>query len=197
MEPLMESGLAIAFGLSYLYWPFGLNGSLEWIRFGLWLVAMVLMAILFAYDTRWSLLPFGINVALIVVSAVFFATNSIISPLQVGDWLSLLGALGILAGLYYIFSLPGWVGLGDSILGVGLALLLMRWERAFLALFLANLAGSLMLLPLAARHKLTRGLHIPFGPFLILGAWIALLWGDAIISFALSWSGILANPFMV
>lgn len=197
MEPLLEISLAAVFVVSYVCWPFELSGLFGWIQFSLWLVAAVLMAILFAYDARWSLLPFGINIALIVVSVAFFGLSAAIIPIGTSDWLSLLGALAILAGLYYLFSLPGWVGLGDSILGVGLALLLMHWERAFLALFIANLAGSLMILPLAAHRKLKRGLHIPFGPFLILGAWIALLWGDAIIAFILSWSGVLSNPFML
>jgi len=196
-EPLLELGLAGVFVLSYLWWPHQLENPLEWVRFGLWLTVCVLMAILFVYDTKWSLLPFSINVSLIAVSATFLVVSMLIAPFGANDWWSLLGGVAILSGLYYIFSLPGWVGLGDAILGLGLALLLMSWDRAFLALFVANLLGCLMLIPLALRGKLARGAHIPFGPFLIVGALIAFLCGPHLITVIFDWSGMLINPFMV
>jgi prepilin signal peptidase PulO-like enzyme (type II secretory pathway) len=197
MEPLVELGVAAAFVFSYLYWPFALATPLEWLRFGLWLVAVVLMAILFMYDAKWSLLPFGINITLVVVALAFFIINLMIGAFDVSQWWSLVGSIAILAGLYFLFSLAGWVGLGDSILGFALALLLMSWEHAFLALFLANLLGCLALIPLVAQRKLKRGTHIPFGPFLILGAIISLLWGHAIISFVMGGSDMLLNSLMV
>lgn len=197
MEPLAEAGLAVVFVCSYLYWPFALASSLDWVRFGVWLVACVLMTILFVYDAKWSLLPFGINIALVIVALVGLMISLIISPFEAVQWWSLLGGIGILAGLYFLFSLPGWVGLGDSILGLGLAILLMTWERAFLTLFIANLLGSLWLIPLVLRRKLKRHAHVPFGPFLILAAVIALLWGESIISNVFAWSNSLMNLFMV
>ncbi|MEO5948932.1 MAG: hypothetical protein ABIP74_00860, partial [Candidatus Saccharimonas sp.] len=120
-----------------------------------------------------------------------------ITPLTPVEWWSVIGGIGILSGLYYIFSLPGWVGLGDSILGLGLALLLMSWDKSFVALFIANLLGCFMLLPLAFQRKLARGAHIPFGPFLILGTIAAFLWGTQLIATVFDWSNMLVNPFMV
>jgi leader peptidase (prepilin peptidase)/N-methyltransferase len=197
MEPLVELGVAAAFILSYLFWPFDLTSGLEWVRFGVWLIACVLMAIMFVYDAKWSLLPFAINIALIVTGGVFLVLTLFVGPFDLAQWGSLLGAIAILAGLYFLFSLAGWVGLGDSILGLGLALLLMRWEYAFLALFMANLLGSLTIIPLAAQRRLQRGTHVPFGPFLILGACIAFLWGSSIIATIFDWSGGLMNTLMV
>lgn len=197
MEVLVEVGLGAAFALSYMYWPFTLDSSLEWLRFALWLVVCALMAILFVYDAKWSLLPFSINLALIAVALSYMVTSFLIAPFAPGEWLSLVVAVAMLAGLYFLFSIPGWVGLGDSILGLGLALLLIRWEWAFLALFLANLLGCFMLIPLAVRGKLSRGTHVPFGPLLITGAFVAVLWGSDIMSFVFDGLGLFTNTLML
>lgn len=197
MEPLIELGVAAIFILSYVYWPFGLSAWLDWVRLAVWLVACVLMAILFAYDAKWSLLPFRLNIALSVVAVLYLFVATLIQPFGAEQWASLAGSVAILAGLYYLFSLAGWSGLGDSILGLGLAVMLMDWQRAFLAVFIANLLGTLMVLPLLAKGKLQRRMHIPFGPFLIIGGVIALLWGPAIVTAVLDWSNTLMNSLMV
>lgn len=182
-ELLLELGLAAVFVISYLTWPTPLGEPFSLVAFTLWLIACTLMAILFVYDARWYLLPFSINLALIVVATVYAILMAYIGHWQLSEFLSLGLALVVLAGLYYVFALFGWVGLGDSILGVGLALLLGKWELAVLALFLANLLGCLMLIPLYIQGKLRRSMYIPFGPFLILGTLIAFWWGELLIRF--------------
>lgn len=180
-EVLVELGLGVVSAFSFAFWPVVLNTPVAWISFLLWLSACVLMAILLVYDARWYLLPFVVNVSLIGVAMVFAALQLWQAGWAGSSLMSVLLALALLAGLYYVFSLFGWVGLGDSILGVGLALLLGRWEYALFALFLANLIGCLALVPLALQKKLHRSLHIPFGPFLILGTVVTMLWGESLI----------------
>ncbi|MBC7764736.1 prepilin peptidase [Microbacteriaceae bacterium] len=198
MEPLLELGLALTFVISYLAWPAPLNHTIHLVAFVVWLVGCTLMALLFAYDARWYLLPFSINVALIGVGAVFAATTYLSTgAFSLEQLWSLLLAIVIMSGLYFIFSLRGYVGLGDSILGFGLALFLGKWEYAFLALFIANLLGCFLLIPIALKGKMRRNLHIPFGPFLILGTIITLLWGATIISVAFTWSDALLTMLMV
>ena len=197
MEPLMELGVAVVFVTSYLAWPQQLTSPLSIAAIAMWLIACALMAILFAYDAKWFLLPFSINIVLIVVGVVFFALF-VLSGGSAGVplWSTLL-ALGIVAGLYYLFSLMGWSGLGDSILGISLALFLVEWQLAFLAVFLANLLGCILIIPLALQGKLHRKLHIPFGPFLILGTVIAVLWGDSLIQFGMQASDVLITQLML
>lgn len=185
-----ELGLALVFALSYLAWPHPLNSLLDISIFAMWLIACLLMLILFIYDTKWSLLPFSINIALIVVAAIFAALSGINYGL---DLWSLLGAVALLAGLYAIFASLRWAGFGDSILGVGLALLLGEWQLAFLALFLANIFGCLMLIPLHFRHQLHKRLRVPFGPFMILGALVAMLWGIQLID----WFSVASSQFFI
>lgn len=197
MELLLELGMASVFVASYLFWPVSFMTAYGAVGFGIWLIACVLMAFLFAYDSRWFLLPFSINVALIIVASAFAILRGVHEGFT-GDMLgSLLLGIAIMAGLYFVFSLFGWVGLGDSILGLGLALLLGRWDLAFLAVFLANLLGSFMLIPLALRGNLKRNAHIPFGPFLIAGAVISVLWGADLIRIVFSSSDAILNLLMV
>ena len=197
MEPALEIGLAAVFVSSYFAWPQPLESPLGIAAFAVWLIACVLMAILFAYDAKWYLLPFAINILLIVVSVIFFVLYTLSAGnADVPLWSTIL-ALAITAGLYYLFSVMGWSGLGDSILGVSLALFLAKWELAFLAVFVANLLGCLVLIPLAVRGKLHRRLHIPFGPFLILGSVIALLWGYELISVGMQLSDALLTKLML
>jgi leader peptidase (prepilin peptidase)/N-methyltransferase len=196
-EILVEVGLAATFIVSYLSWPLGTSTAFGVVSLVLWLMSCVLMAILFVYDAKWFLLPLSINVALIVTALVFAILRISVEGADMSTVVSALAAVGLMAGLYYIFSLFGWVGLGDSILGVGLALLLGKWELAFLGLFIANLLGCFMLVPLSLRGKLHRHTHIPFGPFLILGTVISLLWGMEIIAIVFAWSDTLLNLLMV
>lgn len=196
-EILLEVGLAVTFTVSYLFWPYGTDTSFGVISLGLWLVACVVMAVLFMYDAKWFLLPFSVNILLIAVAAVYSTYRVIALGISLELLISLAIALALMAGLYFLFSLFGWVGLGDSILGIGLALFVGKGELAFLALFVANLLGCFMLIPLAAGGKLHRHAHIPFGPFLILGTGIALLWGDALIRTVFSWTDTLLNTLMI
>ncbi len=198
MEPLLELGLALTFVVSYLAWPVTLDHTPNLIGFVLWLVGCTLMALLFAYDARWYLLPFSINITLIVVGALY-ALNAHLAgnAFSLDHLASLVVGIAIMSGLYFVFSLLGYVGLGDSILGLGLALFLGKWEYAFLALFIANLLGCLLLIPIALKGKLRRNLHIPFGPFLILGTIITMLWGAEIISHTFMLSDAFLTMLMV
>ena len=67
-------------------------------------------------------------------------------------------------------------------LGAGLALFLGDWRIAFVALFLANLIGTILALPKMLSGKLDRGTHVPFGPLLITGSLIAWFVGPLIVS---------------
>lgn len=196
-EPLVELGVASLFVVSYLAWPHALTTIGEIVLFGLWLIACVLMTVLFIYDLKWSLLPFAINIAVIVVATIFALLNFQLHGVDGTALLSMLGAIGILAVLYFFFSLAGWVGLGDSILGVGMALLLGTWELAFLALFLANLLGCLAIIPQLRGKRSVRGMRIPFGPLLITATIISMLWGTHIIDSVFSATNLFLNTLMV
>ncbi|MDH7500155.1 MAG: A24 family peptidase, partial [candidate division NC10 bacterium] len=55
------------------------------------------------------------------------------------------------------------------------------WRQLLLTIFLATLCGSMVGLLLMALGLKTRKDPIPFGPFLSLGAFLSLLWGDSLM----------------
>ena len=188
-EFLMEIGVAAYFVLSYAFWPGGVETGLSIAHFVLWLVAGVVMAILFAYDTKWFLLPDKLNIALAVVGLGIVGVTAAETNDLTGTLLSALGSVAILSGLYgvlYLVSKGRWIGLGDVKLGVGLALILVDWQLALTALFLANFIGCLIVIPLLATKKLSRNAHVPFGPLLIAGTILAFFLGWVIMNWYLS-----------
>lgn len=179
-EPLIELGTAAFFVLSLIAWPVPLQDGLSIALFATWLAAGVVLAIMFAYDAKWFLLPDSTSVALAVLGAASVTLTAVASPDPWAVVWSAVGAVAVLSGLYlmlWTISRGGWVGFGDVKLGVGLGLLLGQWELALLALFLANLIGVVFVLPLMAAGKVTRKSHVPFGPMLILGTVVAQLCG--------------------
>lgn len=184
-EPLIELAVAVFFIGSFLLWPVSLTGAFSVIQFGVWLAAGIGLAILYAYDQKWFLLPDSIMFSVIGLAAVYAAMSIWQATDHVAALFSLAGAVVLLSGLYlvlYVVSKGRWVGFGDIKLGLALALLLGRWELAFIALFAANAIGTLAVLPGLLRRTLSRTARVPFGPFLILGMLVAFLAGPAIAS---------------
>lgn len=184
-EPLMELGMATVFVSSYIFWPLSLTGSTEQIVFVVWLVSLVLLGILFAYDMKWFILPDTIVFPLIVGGIVAVVVRAYASGNVIPYALGVIGAVLVLSGLYlllWFMSRGQWVGFGDVKLGLGLALLLGDWQLALLALFLANFIGTLVVLPSMIRGKINRKAHVPFGPLLIAGTFIATLFGSRLIN---------------
>jgi prepilin signal peptidase PulO-like enzyme (type II secretory pathway) len=184
MEPLAELGTALFFVGSYLLWPEALTNPLAISHLVLWIGAGVFLAILFMYDVKWFLLPSVVNLVLVVIGAAV----AVITVIQAANHWTALGSIvisaAILSGIYlvlYLVSKGRWIGFGDVKLGLALALLLTDWRLAAIALFAANLIGTLYVLPGLVRKTIKPQSRIPFGPLLILGAIFAQLCGPAII----------------
>ena len=184
-EPIIELSVAAFFVLSFTFWPQAIVTPLEISYFVLWLVAGVALAISFAYDFKWFLLPDVVTFSFIglgFINAILVLINS--SDFY-GALVDIIVAVAILSGIYWFLhfiSKGRWIGFGDVKLGLGLALFLADWKLAFLALFMANLIGCLIVLPPLFMGKLKRDSHVPFGPLLILGFILAKLAGSYLIS---------------
>jgi leader peptidase (prepilin peptidase)/N-methyltransferase len=101
-----------------------------------------------------------------------------------GQWVALLRA--VLAGLalfvgYLVLALVspggGGLGLGDvKLAGVlGLALGWLGWGPALVSVLAAFVMGGVMALILLLFGRASRSSHVAFGPSMILGAWVALM----------------------
>ncbi len=187
-EPFIEIGVALAFVLSFIFWPFLLDTPLAIAQFAVWLASIVGLAILVAYDAKWFLLPDKVTFTVAGLGLVWLVLRSVELGQVWEPLVSAVGAVGVLGGLYlliYLISKGRWVGFGDVKLGLALGLLLGDWALALLALFLANLIGTLVVIPLLASRKLKRDSRVPFGPFLIAGTFISLLFGWYIVEWFL------------
>lgn len=183
-EFILEVVVGGMFVASVLFWQGSLNDPLELIQLALWLVAIVALAINFVYDQKWFLLVSGLNWLLIACGLIFAGIAVYQSSDPLATSLSALLAVGVLGGIYAILwaiSSKRWVGEGDIFLGTGLALFLGNWPSAFVALFLANLIGTIVILPQLITGKLNRGSRVPFGPLLIAGAALAWFFGSHIV----------------
>lgn len=188
MEFLLEIGTAAFFIASYMLWQNPLLDPVAIIQFAVWLIAGVGLAILFCYDAKWFLLPDRVSFTVIGLGVIYAVLQVIGSAEPLQTAMSVVSSIAILSGLYlilYVISKGRWIGFGDIKLGLGLGLLLADWRLAFIALFAANLIGTLYVLPGMIRGTLARNAHVPFGPLLILGAIFAQFFGLFIAEFYL------------
>ncbi len=94
----------------------------------------------------------------------------------------LVGAGSILILSYGWKLLTGKQGMGDGDVWIAGAVgLLVGYPLIIPALFAAVTVGAVVGVVLATRIKKGLGIEMPFGPYLALGALIALIWGHAIL----------------
>lgn len=183
--PVAELLVPLLFVVSYVFWPLALGSGLDWTIFGLWLACTVAFVALGLYDMRWYILPDRIVLPLAVLALVY---RLLLALMQHDVWQSTLlsgwWGLLVLAGLFFVLfqvSNGNWIGGGDVKLAVPLGLLSGGPLLAVLLLFIASVTGTLSAVPQLVTGKAGRGSHLPFGPFLILGCLVAVLFGHPIL----------------
>ncbi|HVX56616.1 MAG TPA: prepilin peptidase [Candidatus Saccharimonadales bacterium] len=181
--PLVELATAGLFVASYAWWPVALSGA-QIAVFVLWLVLLIGLLALLVYDARWQLLPDRILYPLYGAALV----QAIIAIAAADRPLAALGnaVLGVIigGGVFYVLfqvSQGKWMGGGDVKLGWLLGLVVGTPGKAILFIFFGSALGSLVSLPLLAQGRLKRTSVIAFGPFLIAGAILTVLFGSDIL----------------
>lgn len=95
------------------------------------------------------------------------------------------------AGFLYLVLFYGGVLFGQEAMGEGdlnlIALVgaFLGWKAVVVTILIACLVGSAVGLGLMALKRLGRRQHIPFGPFLALGAVVGLFWGERLLGWYL------------
>ena len=168
---------------------------LFYLRFGLgrelavyWPLSCVLLFLTFV-DLDHRILPDkvtlpGIAVGLIVAPLVGLTTfpESLIGVVAGG-------------GALYLIALAGSAVFGKESMGGGdikLAAMLgafLGWQGVIVFLFVAFFVGAVVGVAVLAARRSEGDHTIPFGPFIALGAFVAMLWGDAIVRWYLSTMG--------
>lgn len=179
-SPWVELSVPLVFVASYIWWPNALVGS-EWFHFGVWLIELVFLGALLVYDARWMLLPNRLVFPLTGIAGAYALYVIATSDAAAHRLLDVLLAVAIAGGIFYLlFRLSDgrWIGGGDVKLGYALGLIVLTPVHALLMLFVASLLGTLYAWPSMALGKLGHKSRVPFGPFLIVGTVLVVLFGQ-------------------
>jgi leader peptidase (prepilin peptidase)/N-methyltransferase len=194
--PLVELGTGVAFFVVAL--PFAsmiltaasVSGFLVLLAF-LYFAAISVALSLIDLDTHK--LPNAIVLPAYIVGFVLLAGSSIAA----NDYGALIrGVIGMATlGLAYLavaLIRPGGMGLGDVKLAgvIGLFLGWVGWGALIVGSFSAVLLGGLFGLVLIALKRRDRSAGIPFGPWMVVGAWLGIFFGASIWTDYLSTFGL-------
>ena len=203
--PLVEISTALIFSLIFNYQLLIINNvsSLKFSPAGgppagwqvlsliFWLYIASALIVIFVYDLKHYIIPDKILFPAIAISIMYH----VLSIMQAENY-----ALYIIHNtLYYVGSAIGAsafflllvlisrgraMGLGD-VKFVFLMGLFLGWPNILVALFSAFFFGALVGLVLIFGGRKTLKSQVPFGPFLIAGTFIALFFGERIVSWYL------------
>jgi leader peptidase (prepilin peptidase)/N-methyltransferase len=175
--PLVELGTAVLFGV--VAWWCGPTWALP-----AYLYLAAISVALSAIDLDVKRLPDAIVLPSYVVALVLLLLPAVLD----GGWghyrTALLTGLGLFAFYFLLaFIYPAGMGFGDvKLAGVlGIYLGWAGWQLAVLATFVAFLLGAVIGLVVMVRSGQGRKTKVPFGPFMVIGTWVALFWGQSVI----------------
>ena len=177
-ELLSELGLAIAFLLLGTCFDINTTSPLSWILFILTLVYTTIITFLAIYDGLYGELPTVFLIIAIIIACIILALNTTITlsttPFSTNLIWQPVASVALLGGLYlllYLISKGKWVGDGDWLLCVSIAIVLGHPWLALFVLFLSNFLACLVMLP-TLKGNTRRRIH--FGPFLVIAFVIVL-----------------------
>lgn len=172
--PLVEAFTAAAFavtaasiGISWLLLPM------------LWFVAVGIALAMIDIDLRrlpnsivlssWAAVGFGLTLTAVMEDSFGDLARAGLGALAMG-------------GVYLLLALiyPAGMGMGDVKLAVLLGMVLgwFGWAQVVVGFFLGFLLGAVWGIGLMIVKGSGRKTAVPFGPFMIVGCWLALLWGQ-------------------
>lgn len=147
---------------------------------GVWVLLAPVGVLLTAVDFRVRRLPDPLTLPFAAAALVLLGLTALV-PEHAGEWTTaLLGSLALGGGYFVLFLInPAGMGFGDVklALGAGAVLGWYGWPTVMLGTFAGFLLGALYGGALVVARRAGRKTAIPFGPFLISGAFLGLLAG--------------------
>ncbi len=181
--PLVELLTGAVFAT--LYFAIGVDSPQAVFSLCIWLAAASLLIAAAVYDLRWMILPDRFMIPLIVLGIINVIVLSIIFDQSV--LIPRLIAATVFALFFttlWLVSSGKWLGDGDIRLAFAMGLLL-SLEQLLVGIFFAFNIAAVVAIGLLLNKKKTRHDAVPLGPFLILGAFIGLFFGQVIMNFYL------------
>lgn len=174
--PIIEAANGILYVLC-----FAVNGwNYESLIYCLFSSALLTLSVI---DWRTFEIPVGINLSILALGLIHLA-------MDYPHWLQyVIGLLSVSLFLYVIYVITKGRGIGGGDIKLMAACgLLLGWKRNLLGFFLGCIIGSVVHI---ARMKLSKADHVlAMGPYLALGVFFALLWGNRILEWYLLYLGI-------
>ncbi|MFH1142560.1 MAG: prepilin peptidase [Candidatus Uhrbacteria bacterium] len=144
------------------------------------LIFSIFLIVLFVYDFKYQLLLDRFTIPAMVVALLINLF------LGVSIWSMLMGAI-MIGGFFFVqwfLSKGKWIGDGDIRMGTLMGLML-GLTQGLVALFLAYILGAAVGVVLLVSKKARMKTQIPFGTFLAVATFVALLWGEQILQWYL------------
>jgi leader peptidase (prepilin peptidase)/N-methyltransferase len=176
--------LAVALLAALAFWAAGhLGGNPAVVAATVALGAM--SVILLVTDLDRKLIPNRILYPGTAVSVLLLGIGSAVDG-ALGGFSSALAIGAGYFGLFYLVALVarGGFGFGDVKLAFPLGVFTgyLGWRHFAVALFLTGIIGGLPAIALLATRRADPKYELPYGPAMILGAWAALVFGDALLA---------------
>ncbi|GGW48504.1 prepilin peptidase [Streptomyces xantholiticus] len=145
-----------------------------------WLVLAPFAVLLALVDVSVRRLPDHLTLPL-AAGALTLLGAAAVAPGAAGSWTTALLGGPVLGAAYFVLFLirPDGMGFGDVKLALALGVVLgwYGWAVLFAGAFAGFLLGSVYGLGLIALRRAGRRSAIPFGPFMMAGAWLGVLLG--------------------
>ena len=169
-----------------------LLGAILALVFFLYLAAVSVALAMIDLDTHR--LPNVITYPAYIVAVVLLSASSILS----GDLSALLPAAIGGAGLFVLYLImalayPGGMGMGDvKLAGVlGLSLAWLGWGELAVGAFAPFVLGGVFSIALLLSRRAGRKSGIPFGPWMLAGAWVGIFVGRGVSAWYLGLFGLI------
>lgn len=176
--PLVELATAVIFILIFI------TNSNQFTGVNLLLmVVSCFLIVIFVYDLKHYIIPDKVIYPAILVSGIWYLVAGIFLNLYTKYEIlitvySAIGAAAFFLAIVLI-SQGRWMGIGDIKLAFLMGLFL-GWPDILVALFSAFFIGAIIGIGLIISGKKTMKSEVPFGPFLVIGTFLAVFFGEQI-----------------
>lgn len=177
--PLLELGTGLLYVVLYHHYHFSVQGMV----FALLATALLIVSCI---DLAHTIIPDAITLPGIVIG---LGTSLWLTPIGLGN--AVLGAF-IGGGLFLLMAVLSVVILQREGMGGGDIKLIamigafLGWHAVLVTILLGAVLGALVGIILLLVRRQGRKEPLPFGPFLAIGAFLSMIWGDTILSWYVS-----------
>ncbi len=163
-------------GLLYIILYLVKGITLETVLYCLCASALLALSVI---DWRTHEIPVGFNIFILLLGLIRLITD-------IGNWSQyVIGLFAVSGFLFLLFLFTGGRGIGGGDIKLMAATgLLLGWQLNIIGFLIGCILGSIIHLTLMAIKKADRVLA--FGPYLSMGVFIAMIWGEQLVSWYLS-----------